>query len=225
MMTAIRFTLLIFFYCPIYEAVYLKKEIQVPIIEKDTNKGTVTYKDVDGEKIEVPVTRGRCKLQWKPDWGMRWATFRVNYEAHGKDLAPSAILSSQICEILGEKPPLLFCYEFFLDKEGKKISKSKGNGISIEEWLTYAPAESLALYIFQNPKKAKRLHFDVIPRSTDKYLEFVKRYNENKEKCINSPVWHIHQGNVPNVEISGISFSLLLNLAAACNAEKFNILY
>ncbi len=199
--------------------------LQVPIIERDTNKGTITYEDTDGEKIEVPVTRGRCKLQWKPDWGMRWATFGVNYEAHGKDLASSAVLSSQICEILREKPPLLFCYEFFLDKEGKKISKSKGNGISIEEWLTYAPTESLALYIFQNPKKAKRLHFDIIPRSTDKYLEFVKLYNEDKEKYMNSPVWHIHQGNVPSIEISGINFSLLLNLAAACNAENKEILW
>ncbi|QKX01379.1 lysine--tRNA ligase [Wolbachia endosymbiont of Cruorifilaria tuberocauda] len=198
--------------------------LQVPIIERDTNKGTVTYKDIDGGRIEIPVTRGRCKLQWKPDWGMRWATFGVNYEAHGKDLATSAVLSSQICEILGEKPPLLFCYEFFLDEKGKKISKSKGNGISLEEWITYAPAESLALYIFQNPKKAKRLYFDIIPKSTDKYLELVKSYNESKEKYVDSPVWHIHYGNVPEVKISGINFSLLLNLASACNAENKEIL-
>ncbi|WP_175809893.1 lysine--tRNA ligase [Wolbachia endosymbiont of Dipetalonema caudispina] len=199
--------------------------LQVPVVEKDINKGTITYKDTNGRKIEILVTRGKCKLQWKPDWGMRWAAFGVNYEAHGKDLAPSTVLSSQICEILGEKPPLLFCYEFFLDKEGKKISKSKGNGISLEEWLTYAPTESLALYIFQNPQKAKRLYFDVIPRLTDKYLELVKHYNENKERCIDSPIWHIHQGNVPSIEISSISFSLLLNLAAACNAENKEILW
>ncbi|RXG56361.1 Lysyl-tRNA synthetase [Armadillidium vulgare] len=149
----------------------------------------------------------------------------LNYEAHGKDLTPSAVLSSQICKILGEKPPLLFCYELFLDKEGKKISKSKGNGISIEEWLTYAPTEGLALYIFQSPKKAKRLHFSVIPKSTDEYLEFVKRYNKSEEKDVNSSVWHIHQGNVPNIETSGINFSLLLNLAAACNAENKEILW
>ncbi|WP_341807817.1 lysine--tRNA ligase [Wolbachia endosymbiont (group E) of Neria commutata] len=235
--------------------------LQVPVIETNTEKGTITYEDLNGEKIEVPVTKGRCKLQWKPDWGMRWAAFGVNYEAHGKDLTPSAVLSSQICEILGEKPPLLFCYEFFLDKEGKKISKSKGNGISIEEWLTYAPTESLALYIFQSPKKAKRLYFDVIPKSTDEYLEFVKRYHENKEENISdrittepsvvpesrvtpglssvipvlrtgmapneesNPAWHIHKGNVPNIETSGINFSLLLNLAAACNAENKEILW
>jgi len=242
--------------------------LQVPVIETNTDKGTITYEDPNGEKIEVPVTKGKCKLQWKPDWGMRWAAFGVNYEAHGKDLTPSAMLSSQICEILGEKPPLLFCYEFFLDKEGKKISKSRGNGISIEEWLTYAPTESLALYIFQSPKKAKRLYFDVIPKSTDEYLEFVKRYNENNGENTNSkfhtepgydekflrevqvstaeysnvfeerkqalttklpseanPAWHIHQGNVPNIETSGINFSLLLNLAAACNAENKEILW
>ncbi len=242
--------------------------LQVPVIETNTDKGTITYEDPNGEKIEVPVTKGKCKLQWKPDWGMRWAAFGVNYEAHGKDLTPSAMLSSQICEILGEKPPLLFCYEFFLDKEGKKISKSRGNGISIEEWLTYAPTESLALYIFQSPRKAKRLYFDVIPKSTDEYLEFVKRYNENNGENTNSkfhtepgydekflrevqvstaeysnvfeerkqalttklpseanPAWHIHQGNVPNIETSGINFSLLLNLAAACNAENKEILW
>lgn len=242
--------------------------LQVPVIETNTDKGTITYEDPNGEKIEVPVTKGKCKLQWKPDWGMRWAAFGVNYEAHGKDLTPSAVLSSQICEILGEKPPLLFCYEFFLDKEGKKISKSRGNGISIEEWLTYAPTESLALYIFQSPKKAKRLYFDVIPKSTDEYLEFVKHYNENNGENTNSkfhtepgydekflgeaqvstaeysnvfeerkqalmtklpseanPAWHIHQGNVPNIETSGINFSLLLNLAAACNAENKEILW
>ncbi len=245
--------------------------LQVPVIETNTDKGTITYEDPNGEKIEVPVTKGKCKLQWKPDWGMRWAAFGVNYEAHGKDLTPSAVLSSQICEILGEKPPLLFCYELFLDKEGKKISKSRGNGISIEEWLTYAPTESLALYIFQSPKKAKRLYFDVIPKSTDEYLEFVRRYNENNGENTNSkfhtepgydekflgevqvsaaeysnvfeerkqalttklpsearlcnPVWHIHQGNVPNIETSGINFSLLLNLAAACNAENKEILW
>ncbi|MDG7055970.1 MAG: lysine--tRNA ligase [Wolbachia endosymbiont of Meromenopon meropis] len=201
------------------------KLLQVPVIERDPEKGTIMYEDINGEKVEVPVTKGRCKLQWKPDWGMRWAVFGVNYEAHGKDLAPSAILSSQICKIIGKNPPLLFCYEFFLDKEGKKISKSKGNGISIEEWLTYAPKESLALYIFQSPKKAKRLDFDVIPKSTDKYLEFIRRYNNGEEKDVNNPVWHIHQGNVPNIETLGINFSLLLNLAAACNAQSKEILW
>ncbi|WP_333023651.1 lysine--tRNA ligase [Wolbachia endosymbiont of Pentidionis agamae] len=197
--------------------------LQVPILEIKENSGTIIYEDLDGESIETPITKGRCKLQWKPDWGMRWAAFGVNYETHGKDLTPSAVLSSQICEILGAKSPLLFCYELFLDKEGKKISKSKGNGISIEEWLTYAPTESLALYIFQNPKKAKRLYFDVIPKSTDEYLELIESYN--KKEDVNNPVWHIHQSNVPNVQISGINFTLLFNLSAACNAENKKILW
>lgn len=199
------------------------KVLQVPVIEKNLSKGTIIYKNDLGEAIETQVTGGRCKLQWKPDWGMRWAAFRVDYEAHGKDLTPSAILSSQICNVLEEKPPLLFCYELFLDKEGKKISKSKGNGVSIEEWLRYASSESLALYIFQNPKKAKRLHFDIIPKFMDEYLEFVKRYHENNDK--DNPVWHIHKGKVPKINIENINFTLLLNLAAACNAENKNILW
>ncbi len=200
--------------------------LQVPITGINIEKGTITYNDLDGDIVEVPVTRGMCKLQWKPDWGMRWSAFKVNYEAHGKDLTPSAILSSKICEILGEKPPILFCYEFFLDKEGKKISKSKGNGISIEEWLTYAPMESLALYIFQSPKKAKRLYFDVIPKSTDEYLELVKNYHAvQATEPEHNPVWHIHQGKVPQVETAGINFTLLLNLAATCNAENKEILW
>ncbi len=200
--------------------------LQVPITGINIEKGTITYKDLDGDIVEVPVTSGMCKLQWKPDWGMRWSAFKVNYEAHGKDLTPSAILSSKICEILGEKPPILFCYEFFLDKEGKKISKSKGNGISIEEWLTYAPMESLALYIFQSPKKAKRLYFDIIPKSTDEYLELVKNYHTvQAAEHEHNPVWHIHQGKVPQVETAGINFTLLLNLAATCNAENKEILW
>ncbi|OEY87062.1 lysine--tRNA ligase [Wolbachia pipientis] len=209
--------------------------LQVPITAINVEKGTIAYKDSHGNTVEVPVTKGRCKLQWKPDWGMRWSAFKVNYEAHGKDLTPSALLSSKICEILEEKPPILFCYEFFLDKEGKKISKSKGNGISIKEWLTYAPMESLALYIFQSPKKAKRLYFDVIPKSTDEYLELVKSYHkQNAEAHLQmrevkpeeqNPVWHIHQGKVPYIETAGINFTLLLNLAATCNAENKEILW
>ncbi len=199
------------------------KVLQVPIVERNLDKGTVTYINSEGKMIEVPVTGGQCKLQWKPDWGMRWAAFKVDYEAHGKDLTPSAVLSYQICNILEEKPPLLFCYELFLDKDGKKISKSKGNGISIEEWLRYAPSESLALYIFQNPKKAKRLYFDIIPKSMDEYLEFVKRYHENSDQ--HNPAWHIHMGKVPEIKTENINFTLLLNLAAACNAENKNILW
>ena len=199
------------------------KVLQVPIIDIDTTLGTVSYKNDDGEVIETSVTGGKCKLQWKPDWGMRWSALNVKYEAYGKDLQPSAELSSKICEILGSEPPILFCYELFLDREGRKISKSKGNGISIEDWLSYAPAESLALYILQNPKKAKKLYFDIIPRSMDDYLYLVDDYHKNSN-CDN-PVWHIHNGNVPLIDIAGLSFSLLLNLASACNAENNEMLW
>lgn len=199
--------------------------LQVPITEINLEKGSITYENSHREKITVPVTGGSCKLQWKPDWGMRWAALGINYEAHGKDLTPSAILSRKICKILGETPPNLFCYELFLDKEGKKISKSKGNGISIEEWLTYAPTESLAYYIFQNPQKAKRLYFDIIPKSTDEYLQFVKSYHEGEKEDLTNPAWHIHQGKVPIINTSGINFTLLLNLATACNAENKEILW
>ncbi|QGR02981.1 lysine--tRNA ligase [Ehrlichia ruminantium] len=197
--------------------------LQVPIINVDTNAGTISYRDNDGKTIEIPVTGGKCKLQWKPDWGMRWSALNIKYEAYGKDLQPSAELSSKICEILGSEPPVLFCYELFLDKDGKKISKSKGNGISIEDWLSYAPSESLALYILQNPRKAKKLYFDVIPRSMDDYLDLVDDYHNNPN-CDN-PVWHIHNGNVPVINIAGLSFSLLLNLASVCNAEKSEVLW
>ncbi|AHC39219.1 lysine--tRNA ligase [Ehrlichia muris] len=199
------------------------KVLQVPIIDIDIALGTISYKDEDGEIVQIPVTGGTCKLQWKPDWGMRWSALNIKYEAYGKDLQPSAELSSKICEILGSTPPVLFCYELFLDKEGRKISKSKGNGISIEDWLSYAPAESLALYILQNPKKAKKLYFDVIPRSMDDYLYLVDDYHNNVS-CDN-PVWHIHNGNVPLIDIFGLSFSLLLNLASACNAENSEVLW
>ncbi|KJV68822.1 lysine--tRNA ligase [Candidatus Neoehrlichia procyonis] len=199
------------------------KVLQVPVIRVDTKLGTISYKDPEDGIIEVLVTGGNCKLQWKPDWGMRWAAFNVDYETHGKDLTPSAELSSKICKILGNEPPILFCYELFLDKDGKKISKSKGNGISIEDWLLYAPRESLALYLFQNPKRAKRLYFDVIPKSVDDYLGLVKDYNQDRN--YDNPVWHIHNGKVPELDMLGLNFSLLLNLASACNAENSDILW
>ncbi|QXK91914.1 lysine--tRNA ligase [Neoehrlichia mikurensis] len=199
------------------------KVLQVPVVKIDTELGSIFYKDPEDGIIEIPVTGGNCKLQWKPDWGMRWAAFNVNYETHGKDLTPSAELSSEICKILGSNPPILFCYELFLDKDGKKISKSKGNGISIEDWLLYAPSESLALYLFQHPKRAKRLYFDVIPKSVDNYLELAREYNQIQN--YDNPVWHIHNGKIPSLDMYELNFSLLLNLASACNAENSDILW
>lgn len=202
------------------------KVLQAPVVEQNPDAGTIIYKDEDGTLIETPVTGGHCKLQWKADWAMRWAALGVDYEMYGKDLTPSALLSGKICRTIGKPAPLGFSYELFLDEEGKKISKSKGNGISLEDWLSYAPTESLSLYMFQSPRKAKRLYFDVIPRQVDDYLTFVEKYHqeEEPEKRFANPAWHIHNGNPPALELP-VSFNLLLNLACACNPEDASVLW
>ena len=193
--------------------------LQVPMLERNVDAGTIVFEDEDGKKVELPVTGGHVKLQWKPDWGMRWFGLGVDYEMYGKDLIPSAELAGKICKILGGTPPEGFNYELFLDDKGQKISKSKGNGLTMEEWLAYAPQESLALYMFQKPKSAKRLYFDVIPRAVDEYLTFVdKVHGEEPAKKLENPAWHIHNGKPPAVR-SDVSFNLLLNLAGAANAE------
>jgi lysyl-tRNA synthetase class 1 len=199
--------------------------LQVPIIARDMAAGTVTYKDEDGSDVTVPVTGGHCKLQWKVDWAMRWYALDVDYEMSGKDLIDSVKLSGRICRILGGTPPTNLTYELFLDEQGQKISKSKGNGLSVEDWLKYAPPESLALYMFQKPKTAKRLFFDVIPKAVDEYLDFLGKYaGEADEAKVNNPAWHIHNGKPP-VEDVPITFGLLLNLAGVCNAESPAVLW
>lgn len=198
---------------------------QVPVIATDASKGTIVYRHTDGGEFETPVTGGRCKLQWKPDWGMRWYALGVDYEMSGKDLIDSVKLSSRICRSLGAPPPETLTYELFLDDEGKKISKSKGNGLSMEEWLRYAPNESLALFMFQKPKTAKRLFFDVIPKAVDEYLTFLAKFgDEAPERQVENPVWHIHNGNPPS-PVSNLSFGLLLNLASVCNSEDKSVLW
>ena len=202
------------------------KVLQAPVISHNLAKGTITYKREDGKEITIRVTGGNCKMQWKADWATRWCALGVDYEMHGKDLIPSAELSVQLCNIMGSKEPVLFSYELFLDEKGQKISKSKGNGLTIDEWLTYAPTESLSLYMYQSPKKAKRLCFDVIPRQTDNYLKFAEKLKtEDEEKKLNNPVWHIESGNIPNINMYDLSFSLLLNLASACNPEDKTVLW
>ncbi|MEH0831836.1 lysine--tRNA ligase [Anaplasma bovis] len=196
--------------------------LQVPIVRTDPERGTVCYENDRGDLVEVPVTGGKCKLQWKADWGMRWAAFGVQFESHGKDLTPSTKPSSEICKLLGRQPPVLFPYELFLDSEGKKISKSKGNGFTVDEWLACAPYESLALYMFLNPKRAKRLCADVVPKFVDDYLSLVEKYH--KEPCLDNPVWHIHNGKVPELELYGLTFYLLINTASACNADGVEML-
>ncbi len=193
--------------------------LQVPILERNASAGTIVFVDEDGVKKEVPVTGGTVKLQWKPDWGMRWYALDVDYEMSGKDLIPSVELARKICKILGKPGPETFIYELFLDDKGQKISKSKGNGLSVEDWLTYAPAESLSLFMHQKPKAAKRLYFDVIPRAVDDYLTFAGKFQvEDQAKRLENPAWHIHHGQVPAVR-ADLSFNLLLNLAGAAHAE------
>ncbi|MGO8833614.1 MAG: lysine--tRNA ligase [Roseiarcus sp.] len=209
--------------------------MQVPLIAHDAQAGTISWRDPDtGEAFETPVTGGRCKLQWKPDWAMRWLALGVDYEMAGKDLIDSVRLSSAIARALGGQPPEGFNYELFLDDKGQKISKSKGNGLSIEEWLTYASPQSLSLFMFQKPMAAKRLYFDVIPRTVDEYLGFLDAYpRQDWKERLGNPVWHVHDGAPPAPErlahgASGetsISFSMLLNLAAVANSDNPTVLW
>ena len=194
--------------------------LQVPVVKHDAAAGTIVYQDEDGSLVETPVIGGRCKLQWKPDWAMRWHALGVDYEMSGKDLIPSVELGNKICRILGSRPPEGFNYELFLDEKGQKISKSKGNGLSVEEWLAYAPPESLALFMFQKPRAAKRLYFDVIPRAVDDYLTFDAKFEEEAPaQRLENPVWHIHNGQPPKLS-SDLSYGILLNLASVANAEE-----
>ncbi|MCH7832570.1 MAG: lysine--tRNA ligase, partial [Proteobacteria bacterium] len=199
--------------------------LQVPVIERDTDAGTIVYEDEDGAKTEVPVTGGHCKLQWKADWAMRWAALDVDYEMSGKDLIDSVKLSGKICRILGGEPPVGFTYELFLDENGEKISKSRGNGLTVEEWLRYAPPESLSLFMYQKPKTAKRLFFDIIPRTVDDYLSHLSSLPQQDDaKKLDNPAWHIHQGTPPHEE-ARLSFSILLNLASVCHTEDKAVLW
>ncbi|HEY3776924.1 MAG TPA: lysine--tRNA ligase [Rhizomicrobium sp.] len=199
--------------------------LQVPVVEWNSARGTIVY-DEDGRRGEVTVTGGHCKLQWKADWAMRWLALGVDYEMSGKDLISSVELSSKIVRALGGEPPEGFNYELFLDENGERISKSRGNGISIEEWLAYGPQESLSLFMFQKPRAAKRLHFDVIPRAVDEYIDLLKQYRgtDDRAKQLENPVWHIHAG-VPPREACPVSFALLLNLVSASNAHERDVLW
>jgi lysyl-tRNA synthetase class 1 len=200
--------------------------LQVPILEQDAKAGTITYEDPDTkERMVTPVTGGHCKLQWKPDWAMRWVALGIDYEMAGKDLIDSVKLSGEIARALGGAPPEGFNYELFLDEKGQRISKSKGNGLPIEEWLRYASPESLSLFMYREPKAAKRLHFDVIPRNVDDYQQFLEGYQRQdaKQRLVN-PVWHIHSGNPPQPDMP-VTFQLLLTLVSSSNAENAETLW
>jgi lysyl-tRNA synthetase class 1 len=200
--------------------------LQVPILAHDAAAGTITYEDPDSrQSVTTLVTGGRAKLQWKPDWAMRWLALGVDYEMAGKDLIDSVKLSGEIARALGGTPPDGFNYELFLDDKGQKISKSKGNGLTIDEWLRYASPESLSLFMYREPKAAKRLYFDVIPRHVDEYAQFLESYErQDARQRLSNPVWHIHAGNPPKPQMP-ISFSMLLTLTASSNAENAETLW
>jgi len=199
--------------------------LYVPMKHVDAKNGTITFNDEDGSEVTLPVTGGHVKMQWKPDFGMRWAALGVDFEMFGKDHGPNAALYDRICAILGGRPPEHFIYELFLDENGQKISKSKGNGLTIDEWLTYAPTESLALYMFQKPKTAQKLYFDVIPREVEEYYSFLSAYGrQDWQNRLGNPVWHIHDGHPPQIDLP-VSFGLLLNLVSASNAHEKNVLW
>ncbi|NEX91684.1 lysine--tRNA ligase [Caulobacter sp. 17J65-9] len=196
--------------------------LQVPTLERNVERGTIVFEDENGERVEQSVTGGRVKMQWKPDWAMRWVALGVDYEMAGKDLIDSVKVSSRIARILGAEPPEGFNYELFLDENGEKISKSKGNGLTMEDWLRYGAPESLAYYMFQSPKSAKKLHFDVVPKATDEYLQQLDAYNRSladgtNATPIENPVWHVHNG-LPPKKGPPVTFGLMLNLVSAANA-------
>tara|TARA_Y100000590_G_scaffold404017_1_gene491187 strand:+ start:111 stop:1673 length:1563 start_codon:yes stop_codon:yes gene_type:complete len=198
--------------------------LEVPVVEIKKKEGKIIYQNGE-KKIETEVINGKCKLQWKVDWAMRWYVFDVDYEMYGKDLIESANLSSKICKILGKTSPHGFAYEMFLDEKGEKISKSKGNGLTIEQWLKYASPESLSLYMYQNPKRAKKLYADVVPKAVDEYLTCVDKFaqQDTKNRILN-PIWHVHNGNPPK-EKSIMPFSVLLNLVGTSNASNKDVLW
>ena len=199
--------------------------LYVPMKKVDAKAGTITFDDEDGEEMTLPVTGGAVKLQWKPDFGARWAALGVDFEMFGKDHQTNAAIYDRICVILGGRAPEHFVYELFLDEVGQKISKSKGNGLTIDEWLTYAPTESLGLYMYQRPRQAKKLYFDVIPKAVDEYYSFLSAYpKQDWKERLGNPVWHMHNGNPPAIDMP-VSFALLLNLVSASNAHDRNVLW
>jgi lysyl-tRNA synthetase class 1 len=199
--------------------------LQVPILKTDPEAGTVVYRNAAGQLVEQPIMDGQAKLQWRPDWAMRWTALGVDYEMSGKDLIESVKVSSRICRILGGTPPDGFSYELFLDEHGHKISKSKGNGLTVEQWLRYGTKDSLKLFMYQAPRKAKRLYFDVIPRNVDDYFGLLDRFRQQApDERLHNPVWHIHDGRPPQYHLP-ISFAMLLNLASVANAEAPAVLW
>ena len=198
--------------------------LEIPVIEINKDKSKIIF-DNNGQKLESSILDGNCKLQWKVDWAMRWYALDVDFEMYGKDLIESAILSTKIIKLLGKSNPSGFAYELFLDEKGEKISKSKGNGITIDQWLEYASPESLSLFMYQNPKRAKKLYKEIVPKAVDEYLDFIeKSKTQNDLQLLMNPVWHVHNGKMPK-EKTIMTFSMLLNLVETSNADNKDLLW
>ncbi len=202
------------------------KVLQVTIEVVDADAGIVAYTDPDsGERREQSVLGGRAKAQWKVDWALRWVALGVDYEMAGKDLIDSVAQSGRIARALGGRPPEGFNYELFLDEDGAKISKTRGNGLTIEQWLAYAPIESLAFYIYREPRKARALSLSVIPRAVDEYHQFLAAYPDQPiAQQLGNPVHHVHLGRVPRVEMP-VSYALLLNLVGVAATDDKDLLW
>ena len=198
--------------------------LEIPVKEIDKKKSKIIFNN-NGKELETSILDGNCKLQWKVDWAMRWYALDIDFEMYGKDLIESAILSSKIVKLLGKTSPSGFAYELFLDEKGEKISKSKGNGITIDQWLEYASPQSLSLYMYQNPKRAKKLYKEIVAKAVDEYLDFIeKAKNQNELQLLMNPVWHVHNSIIPK-EKTIMSFSMLLNLVETSNADSKDLLW
>jgi len=198
--------------------------LEIPILDIDEKNSIIIF-DNRGSKLEKSILDGNCKLQWKVDWAMRWYALDVDFEMYGKDLIESAVLSTKIIKLLGKTNPSGFAYELFLDEKGEKISKSKGNGITIDEWIEYASPESLSLFMYQNPKRAKKLYKEIVPKAVDEYLDFIEKgKKQNELQLLLNPVWHVHNAEMPT-ENSVMPFSMLLNLVETSNADSKELLW
>ena len=198
--------------------------LEIPVVEIIKEKFKIIF-DNNGKKLEVSIFDGNCKLQWKVDWAMRWYALDIDFEMYGKDLIESAILSTKIIKLMGKNNPAGFAYELFLDEKGEKISKSKGNGITIDQWLDYASPESLSLYMYQNPKRAKKLYNEIVRKTVDEYLDLIEKgKTQNELQLLMNPVWHVHNGEIPKEEII-MTFSMLLNLVETSNADNKELLW
>ena len=198
--------------------------LEIPVVEIINKESKIIF-DNNGKKLESSILDGNCKLQWKVDWAMRWYALDIDFEMYGKDLIESAILSTKIIKLMGKNSPSGFAYELFLDEKGEKISKSKGNGITIDQWLQYASPESLSLYMYQNPKRAKKLYNEIVPKAVDEYLDFIEKGKTQDElQLLMNPAWHVHNGKMPQEETI-MTFSMLLNLVETSNADSKELLW